>query len=112
MAHYIPLDAVLAEIDKLQLCTMDEHMNFYSAEAQGEYNALSKLESFLDTLEVKEVDLDKEVIDWWNAHYSSKAYTFEGYTGHYIENSTLIDIAKHFFELGMSVSNKAQKNEG
>lgn len=35
---------------------MDEHMNFYSAEAQGEYNALSKLESFLNTLEVKEGD--------------------------------------------------------
>jgi hypothetical protein len=35
---------------------MDEHMNYYSAEAQGEYNALSKLESFIDTLEVKEVD--------------------------------------------------------
>lgn len=42
---------------------MDEHMNFYSAEAQGEYNALSKLESFLDTLEVKEVDKQKERMD-------------------------------------------------
>ena len=48
--------ALMVEIEKLQLCTMDEHMNYYSAEAQGEYNALSKLESFLDTLEVKEVD--------------------------------------------------------
>jgi hypothetical protein len=101
----IPLDAVLAEIEKLQLCTMDEHMNYYSAEAQGEYNALSKLESFIDTFEVKEVDIEKEVIDWWNAHYSSKAYTFEGYTGHYVENSTLIEIAKHFFKLGLNASN-------
>jgi len=56
MMQYINKDAVVAEIEKLQLCTMDEHMNFYSAEAQGEYNALSKLESFLNTLEVKEVD--------------------------------------------------------
>ena len=56
MAQYIDKSAVVAEIEKLQLCTMDEHMNFYSAEAQGEYNALSKLESFLDTLEVKEID--------------------------------------------------------
>ena len=55
----IDKDAVVAEIEKLQLCTMDEYMNFYSAEAQGEYNALSKLESFLDTIEVKEVDLKK-----------------------------------------------------
>ena len=56
MAKYIDKSALVAEIEKLQLCTMDEHMNFYSAEAQGEYNALSKLESFLNTLEVKEVD--------------------------------------------------------
>lgn len=55
MAQYIDKSALVAEIEKLQLCTMDEHMNYYSAEAQGEYNALSKLESFLDTLEVKEV---------------------------------------------------------
>jgi len=56
MTQYINKSALVAEIEKLQLCTMDEHMNFYSAEAQGEYNALSKLESFLDTLEVKEID--------------------------------------------------------
>ena len=56
----IDKDALVAEIERLQLCTMDEHMNYYSAEAQGEYNALSKLESFLDTLEVKEVDEQKE----------------------------------------------------
>ena len=56
--------------------------------------------SFLNTIETKEVDIEKEVIDWWNAHYSSKAYTFEGYTGHYLENSTLIEFAKHFYELG------------
>ncbi len=60
-----------------------------------------------EDLEIKEVDIEKEIIDWWNAHYSSKAYTFEGYTGHYVENSTLIEIAKHFFELGI----KVQKGE-
>ena len=56
MKQYILKSDIVAEIEKLQLCTMDEHMNFYSAEAQGEYNALSKLESLLDTLEVKEID--------------------------------------------------------
>lgn len=60
MTQYIDKDVVVTEIEKLQLCTMDEHMNFYSAEAQGEYNALSKLEYFLNTLEVKDVDLEKE----------------------------------------------------
>lgn len=54
MAQYVNKDDLLKEIKKLQLCTMDECMNFYSEEAQGEYNALSKLESFIDTLEVKD----------------------------------------------------------
>lgn len=102
----IPLDAILAKIYKLKGKISDN-----SSYCNGWQHALRMLELSLDTLEVKEVDLDKEVIDWWNAHYSSKAYTFEGYTGHYIENSTLIDIAKHFFELGMQVSNKVQKGE-
>lgn len=60
MAQYIDKDALVAEIEKLKLCTMDEHMNYYSTEAQGEYNALFKLKSLLDTLEVKEEDLAKE----------------------------------------------------
>lgn len=44
------IEKIRAEIERLQLCTMDEHMNYYSPEAQGEYNALTKLESFIDSL--------------------------------------------------------------
>ena len=67
-------------------------------------------EDYVENLEVKEVDFEKEVIDWWNAHYSSKAYTFEGYSGHYLENSTVINIAKHFFELGLKY--RKENNNG
>jgi hypothetical protein len=75
------------------------------------YNkALQEVQCEIDTLEVKEVDFEKEVIDWWNAHYSSKAYTFEGYSGHYLENSTVINIAKHFFELGLKY--RKENNNG
>lgn len=56
MEQYISKSALVAEIEKLKLCTMDEHMNFYSEAAEGEYHALSNLESFIDTLEVKEVE--------------------------------------------------------
>lgn len=38
-------------------------------------------------------------------------YEFGKYNGHYMENSTIISFAKHFFELGMQVSNKMQKGE-
>lgn len=97
----IDKDALLAEIEKrIRACG-----NCYILDE------LTSLHCTFNSIEVKEVDIEKEVIDWWNAHYSSKAYTFEGYSGHYIENSTVIEIAKHFFELGMAVSDKAQKGE-
>lgn len=102
MEQYIPKAAVVAEIERrikiLQNFPMENHKTICH---------LDSLKQALNTLEVKEVDLEKEIKDWWNTHYSSKKYTFEGYTGHYIENFTLIEIAKHFFELGL----KAQKGE-
>ena len=167
----IDKDALVAEIEKLQLCTMDEHMNYYSAEAQGEYNALSKLESFLDTLEVKDPyeqcvqydsikagiqahaetysfniesklfnQLTKEQQKLWREEIEQACISggnvgvelardlrykenlevkemdleklLTGFMGRYAhENSgeypSAIDIAKHFFELGL----KAQKGE-
>lgn len=97
MAQYIDKAAVVAEIKKLQLCTMDEHMNYYSAEAQGEYNALSKLGSFLDTLEVKEVDLEKEIEDW------VKTGPHTSYPWCTIPDAIRIT-AEHFFELGFGLN--------
>lgn len=100
MANLIDKDALVAEIEK----RIEEYKNMKidSSYYEGMVASLEFFrDEFINTLEVKEVNLEKEVIDWWNAHYSSKAYTFEGYSGHYIENSTLIEIAKHFFELGL-----------
>ena len=107
MKQLIDKSTLLAEIDSLQDATMDENRNFLSSYHEGIFDGLSRVETFIDSLETKEVDIEKEVINWWNAYYSSKAYTFEGYTGHYLENSTLVEIAKHFFEMGL----KTQKEE-
>ena len=85
-------------------------MNYYSAEAEGEYNALSKLESSLDTLEVKEVDLEKELNDFIE---EQKAWVKDDRVVEYNNGDSfnhiydLEPIAKHFFELGL----KAQKGE-
>ena len=61
---------------------------------------------YKENLEVKEVDLEKEVANWWSEYYGDikKNYTFERYIGHYMENSTTISLAKHFFALGMQQS--------
>ncbi len=96
MVHLTDKDALVAEIEKLQLCTMDEHMNFYSTEAQGEYNALSKLESFLDTLEVKEVDLEKEIAFQWEGCDCDDTNLYAK-----VSSEQFKAIAKHFFELGL-----------
>jgi len=103
MKQYILKSDIVAEIEKLQLCTMDEHMNFYSAEAQGEYNALSKLDSFLDTLEVKEVDLEKELVCYHNENFSpcNDGTLLSCETGAELAWCDYECIAKHFYELGL-----------
>ena len=55
MAHLIDKAAVVAAIRRLQLCTMDEHMNYYSAKAKTEYEVLEQLRVSIDNLETKEV---------------------------------------------------------
>ena len=61
---------------------------------------------YLNTLEVKEVDLEKELIEWHKEHFKKEG-TFIGMSGFYLTNNSQMDIAKHFFELGMAVGNKA-----
>ena len=69
------------------------------------YNkALQQVQCEIDALEVKEVDLEKEIDDMWNPRFnlgwddkSLLSMNHEGFTA----------IAEHFFELGL----KAQKGE-
>ena len=72
MKQYIDKSALVAEIEKLKLCTMDKHMNFYSEAAEGEYHALSNIESFLNTLEVKEVEEEPSI--WHDANKQPTMY--------------------------------------
>ena len=102
MAQYIDKATVVAEIENLK----GEYLKhckdkFYGAWSCG---TLDNILSFLDTLEVKEVDLDKEIDNIWNPRFnlgwnekSLLSMNHEGFT----------TIAKHFFELGL----KAQKGE-
>ena len=62
---------------------------------------LAKDPRYKENFEVKEVDLEKEYECYMNKEISEKEWIREDY----------LDFAKHFFELGMQVSNKAQKGE-
>lgn len=62
MARYIELDALEAEIERLENKLYYEPENFKDV---GAKMALDSLKSFLDTLEVKEVDLEL-IIGWFD----------------------------------------------
>jgi len=99
MAQYIDKDALVAEIERRKI-------PFKKDVEDGNYPtylcALMDFEDFLNTLEVKEVDLEKEYKDFVEEDpvYNKLVNGIVGKA-----------IAKHFFELGMSVNNKAQKRE-
>ena len=91
----IPLDILVAEIEKRK------HRNFLN---EGAFEEDIDILSCLNTLEVKEVDLEKELIKWHKEHFK-KDGTFIGMSGFYLTNDSQIGIAKHFFELGMNAGN-------
>ena len=91
----IDKDALVAEI-KERIKTYNKG---YANGDDSRVDALEVLLHDIDTLEVKEVDLDKSLTGFMGRY----AYENGG------EYPSAIDIAKHFFELGMHVSNKAQK---
>ena len=80
------------------------------------FHTLNELLSFIDTLEVKEVDLEKE-IDKFYGMYRKNGITFS-----IEDNQEFLDwkvdcnpnfvkaFAKHFFELGMQQSKKNDNN--
>lgn len=98
MAQYIDKDRIAAEIERrieenkaeIQRATHKYLEEYF----EGYEDALVLFkEKFLDTLEVKEVDLDEEVDNWYNNEASKE-----------FENVLYGDIekcARYFFELGL-----------
>lgn len=106
MTQYIDKDAVVAEINRV--------LNSYDPNeiTSGRY-ALCDLRDFLDTLELKEVDLDNEKDAYICNHFS------EGSDGGMISDAhreiggvtyfDLSNIAEHFFELGLKARRGGEK---
>ena len=98
MEHYIKKSAIMAEIRKyiksaeafLKYHHNRNDKSVYSFEQ--EKLVMCDLLYFIDNLEVKEIDLEKEVDKWYNSEASKE-----------FENVLYKDIekcAKYFFELG------------
>ena len=97
----IDKSALVAEIER-QISAIDNYpkltdtLNIQIAVLEGNKVVLTKLLSFLDTIEVKEVDLEKEIGKYLDANDIEFGYQIK-----------LFDFAKYFFELGL----KARKGE-
>ena len=112
MAHLIDKAAVVAEIDKridelkgtvLEIGNQESH----ECDVFNDIYLYEDMLSFLGTLEVKDVDLDDEIVDYINNHYHIR---FDETLERGNDPLTTIDfeeIAKHFFELGLKVNNDA-----
>lgn len=111
MEQYISKSALVAKIDDWRdkikkgifIIPLEGHQR---ADATFEYEILVLVRDLIDTLEVKEVDFEKEFKRFLN---EVEGVPRMWHSGEQIEWAK--DLAKHFFELGMSVSNKAQKGE-
>lgn len=101
MAHLIDKDALVSEIQKLH----SAHSGKYGCDEVG--LNLEYLEDFLDTFEVKEVDLDKECSQYFEGWTVQEDLGLTKSDGWSCIVKDLYDVAKHFFELGL----QAQKGE-
>ena len=106
MEQYVKKSALVAEIER--------RIQFFTEESGNSNSdiviALFGLKSFIDTFEVKKVDLEEDINDFINEEYH-----YTEYDGKWVDEKDWRDsiqrCAKHFFELGMAASNKTQKRE-
>jgi len=100
MDKYIPKSALVAEIErriKYDEMVMD-HDTQITELISRELNTLYELSSFIKSLEVKEVDLDKEIKEEYLKH---RRYGVRDNMLVILNESQFNKIAKHFFELGL-----------
>jgi len=138
MAKYIDKSALVAEI-KSRISDIEVSQKtglIKKRDADKKILLFKSILSLIDTLEVKEVDTEQlnKILNWWKgvttdySAYKVKEVDFEkelnkewnkceptdegmGLEIASIEHEQFDNIAKHFFELGLSVKIKAQKGE-
>ena len=102
MAQYIDKDALVAEIKRRRKLVSDPILSGNDLMI-GERNAFFNLLSFIDTLEVKEMDFE-------TAFAASVDHFDEKNNYGQWPESDLREIAEHFFKLGLNYI-KSNKNE-
>ena len=106
MAQYIDKDTLIAEIERRMADILDEcsKRKRFQFTLYGKTIALENLLSFINTIEVKEVDLEKEIKE---EYLKCRWYGGKNNMFVILNEPQFNKIAKYFFELGL----KAQKRE-
>ena len=101
---YIPLDDLVTEIEN-RLSLISQNTNAYEEGRRRTYMAVLYL---IDALEVKEVDLDSDIRTYLTNHFNiyEDGVLQSKKSGLPLSTYDIIKVAKHFFELGIVVSNK------
>ena len=103
----IDKDALVAEIENWKQhtlkCGYAGQGEYEEGNKQGRLDTCEKILSFLDSLDVKEVDLEKEIKEV--QRYYKTIDEYEGYFAT-IYASGIGWIAKHFYELGLKTQNQ------
>jgi uncharacterized protein YbaR (Trm112 family) len=104
MTQYIDKSALVAEI-KRHISIAESQLALFGNEDERnriiwaqQKKVCEIILSFIDTLEVREVDLEHEVESYWKQ--CNMTWCRDAYSMTHIR-SMLSDIAKHFFELGL-----------
>ena len=105
MTQYINKAAVVAEIERrineINLDIIEDWR--YRLQREHDIEIMKNILSIIDTLEVKEVDLEKV----FNDEYSKFANDVDAMDyGFPIDLADYRDFAKHFFELGLKAAQK------
>ncbi len=107
MTQYINKAAVVAEIERrineINLDIIEDWR--YRLQREHDIEVMKNILSIIDTLEVKEVDLEKV----FNDEYSKFSNDVDAMDyGFPIDLADYRDFAKHFFELGLKVAQKGE----
>ena len=111
MEQYIDKDAVVAEIEnrikELQKSHKENEEKLDFIQKTSILLCIDECKvilSLINTLEVKEVDLEKEVDAWRHNHFHGRRD--KNAAGEYLERISQLELAKHFFEFGIKLSNR------
>ena len=113
MAHLIDKDVLVAQASiEITSCRLAAQEGILTEFGKGKLEGLEGIVDFLNTLEVKEVDFERELSKYvsqgihrffpneGNDYYNIDSVEWQDY---------VIDTAKHFFDLGLKAKDKGKR---